>query len=178
VPSTQDEAVDVVDESDRVIGSATIGECLSKSLLHRAVAVLVVRSNGSVLLQQRGLKDSWQPGMWTLSCTGHVRKSESYAGAGNRELWEELGLRARILAKSKHRIPPIKEGDLVENEWVQLFVAPTESKVSIDPVEVEAVREVGPSELQTLVSRGPLTPDAKILLRSYASSGPSHRSCF
>jgi isopentenyldiphosphate isomerase len=90
--------------------------------------------------------------------------------AGNRELEEELGLRATIQARSKHRIPPIREGPLVENEWVQLFVTRTESELSIDPVEVQAVREVGPSELDALISRGPLTPDAKILLNAYASS--------
>lgn len=162
--------MDIVDESDGVIGSATVGECLSKGILHRAVAVLVVRTSGSVLLQQRSVNDDWHPGLWTVSCTGHVRKGETYEAAGRRELQEELGLQAHIQARSKHRIPPIREGPLVENEWVQLFVTRTESAVSIDPVEVEAVREVGPSELGALISRGPLTPDAKILLGSYASS--------
>ncbi len=161
--------VDVVDESDRVIGSATVGDCLSKGKLHRAVAVLVIRRKGSVLLQRRSTSDTWQPGLWTLSCTGHVRKGETYAGAGERELWEELGLRASLQTWSKHRIPPIREGDLVENEWVQLFVSRTESEVSMDPVEVQAVREVSPSELEAMVARGPLTPDAKILLKAYLS---------
>jgi isopentenyl-diphosphate Delta-isomerase len=162
--------VDIVDESDKVIGSATLGECLSKGIIHRAVAVLVVRSNGSVLLQQRSVKDDWHPGLWTVSCTGHVKEGETYDAAGRRELKEELGLQTPIEARSKHRIPTIREGPLVENEWVQLFVTRTESEVSIDPVEVEAVRVVDPSELAALISRGPLTPDARILLSAYASS--------
>ena len=50
--------VDVVDHEDRVVGVATIGRCLREGLVHRAVAVLVNRENGAVVLQQRSRNDS------------------------------------------------------------------------------------------------------------------------
>ena len=84
LPATEE--LDLVDEEDRVVGSATIEECLVKGILHRAVAVLVIRRDGRFVLQQRSKSDLWQPGLWTLSCTGHVKGGETYASAASREL--------------------------------------------------------------------------------------------
>ena len=64
--------VDLVDVRDRVVGNTTTAGCLKEGLLHRAVAVLVLRSSGTYVLQQRSRQDSWQPGLWTISSAGHV----------------------------------------------------------------------------------------------------------
>ncbi|HMD78774.1 MAG TPA: isopentenyl-diphosphate Delta-isomerase, partial [Nitrososphaerales archaeon] len=64
------EEVDLVDDDDLVIGSARLSDCLAKGLLHRAVAVLVLRRTGTVVLQRRSESDLWNPGLWTISCTG------------------------------------------------------------------------------------------------------------
>ena len=163
------EIVDLVDGDDRVVGRAALGECLEKGLLHRAVAVLVVRGNGNVLLQQRSKKDRWQPGLWTLSSTGHVRSGETYDAAAARELLEELGLKAEPKMVKKYLIPPISEGGLVEREWVSLYSVRTDSPVKADPGEVEGTREVGVPSLRRLLAGGTLTQDAFIMLTDYFS---------
>jgi isopentenyldiphosphate isomerase len=170
MPSAAEEVVDVVDDHDLVVGSATLAHCLSEGLLHRAVAVLVVRTNGSILLQRRSKQDRWQPGLWTLSCTGHVKRGEAYREAAVRELKEELGLRTPLRNSGKHKLPPITQDRLTEHEWIALFFAVTDAEVAIDRDELEAVKEVGPAELKGLLRGGPLTPDAKVLLRDYLSS--------
>ena len=167
-----EESVDLVDENDSAVGESTLGDCLKGGLLHRAVAVVVSRSDGKVLLQRRSRKDHWQPGMWTLSSTGHVRKGESYEGAAGRELDEERGLRSGLVNLGKYLIPPIKEGGLTEHEWVSLFAASTDAPVRADPVEVESVEEFDARGLRTMMEGTGLTPDSSMLLGEYLRLRP------
>ena len=162
-----DELVDLVDARDRVVGEATLERCLEKGLLHRAVAILVVRRNGAILLQQRSKHDRWHPGLWTISCTGHVRKGEAYDAAARRELLEELGVDEKPKLVKTYRLKPIVQGALTEHERVAFFTCRTESPVTPDPTELEAVREVSLPELRLLLRRGPLTPDAKLILTDF-----------
>lgn len=161
------EMVDLVDERDMVIGTASIRDCLEKGLLHRAVAVLVVRTNGELLLQQRSKRDAWHPGLWTLSSTGHVKAGETYHKAAGRELREELGFSAILSRLGTRLLPPIRSGGLTEREWVTLYVARTDKPCEIDRDEVEGVREVAPPQLRRMFREGSMTPDAVILLRDY-----------
>ena len=140
---------------------------LEGGLLHRAVAVLVVRRDGKMLLQQRSVHDRWQPGQWTLSATGHVGKGEPYDIAASRELFEELGIRATPRRLKKYLLPPITSGSLTEREWVALYIARSDGVASPDPVELEGVRELDVDELKVLLAEGGVTPDAAFLLREY-----------
>ena len=169
-----DEKVDRVDERDRPTGIVSLRYCLEKGLLHRAVAVLVLRSNGNILLQRRSKRDAWHPGLWTLSCTGHVRKGETYKDAARRESGEELGLQAPLESPMKLLLPPIKSRGLIEWEWVKLFIARSDEPATIDPVELESVEEVSPSRLRRMLVGRRLTPDAKILLRKFLDRSTRH----
>lgn len=159
--------MDLVDADDRVIGSSTIARCLEEGLLHRAVAVLVLRPGGAFVLQQRSRHDLWQPGLWTISSTGHVRKGEAYEDAARRELNEELGLEGELTPGRKYLLPPISEGELTEHEWVAFFTCRTDSPCRIDPVELESVREVTEEDLRGMLADGPLTRDARTILTDY-----------
>jgi isopentenyldiphosphate isomerase len=170
------ELVDLVDAHDGVIGTATIKECLEKGLLHRAVAVLVVRSDGGFLLQQRSRRDLWQPGLWTLSSTGHVKAGETYDSAAARELNEELGLAARLSRLKKYLLPPIQSGSLTEKEWVTFYVARSDLPCKIDPSEVEAAEEVDEPRLRRMFDDGSMTPDAVILMKEYLGRLRSSRA--
>ena len=178
----KDEAVDLVDREDRRVGTATLERCLREGLLHRAVAVLVIRSDGKVLIQVRSRKDHWQPGRWTLSCTGHVKAGEGYEHAARRELAEELGIKADVTPVTKLRLPRVRGRGSVEWEVVSLFTSRTDEPPSIDPVELDGVHALSPGELDELMDGRRLTPDAKIMLRAYRaliqgrpSSRPSRR---
>jgi 16S rRNA (adenine1518-N6/adenine1519-N6)-dimethyltransferase len=170
-----DESIDLVDGNDRVVGKASIRECLERGLLHRAVAILVIRSSGRILLQQRNKNDKWQPGLWTLSSTGHVKAGESYDKAAVRELEEELGVVSRLSRLNKYLLPPISAGGLTEREWVTLYTGKSDSPVTIDPVELEGVEEVDVIRARGMIVGGVLTPDAAFLLNEYlrkAAPGP------
>ena len=156
--------VDAIDIHDRKVGMATLAECLDEGLLHRAVAVLVFRKNGSLLLQRRSLSDMWHPGRWTLSCTGHVKAGESYARAARRELQEELGLRARLRLHRKILLPEIRSRGLTEWETTGVFACRSSSRVTIDRSELEEVAEVPLFRLRAMMKGRSLTPDARLIL--------------
>jgi isopentenyl-diphosphate Delta-isomerase len=164
---TKEERVDLVDEKDRVIGSANLGECLERGFLHRAIAVVVSRTDARIVLQQRSKKDEWHPGRWTLSCTGHVKRGEPYLVAAERELAEEIGIVAELALVGKYLIPPMKEKGLTEHEWVTLFTAVSDDSLTIDPVELEGAKEFTLSEVRRLLHGGTLTPDSVMLLAEY-----------
>ncbi len=168
--SPPDEQVDLVDESDRVVGTAALRECLERGLLHRAVCVIVRRSDGSVLLQRRSKKDLWHPGLWTLSSTGHVRKGEAREAAAGRELWEELGLRGNLSFHSSVLLAPIRSHGLTEREWVSVYTTETDDAPKIDPGEVDSVRALTVPQLNKMESSSRMTPDARIILRLYLDS--------
>ena len=170
------ETVDLVDESDEVVGSATIDVTLGRGLLHRAVAVVVRRGNGNIVLQRRSLSDRWHPGLWTLSSTGHVKTGEDYAGAAARELREELGLMPVLAPLGRLRVPPITDGELTENEWVSLFEADTDDECTIDKTEVDSVREYTPEGLGAMMRSGQMTPDSVTILMHYFAAKESNRS--
>ncbi len=59
-----DGVFDLVDEQDRVIGSATRKHCHQNiNMIHRAVHVLVFNSKGELFLQKRSLLKDINPGM-------------------------------------------------------------------------------------------------------------------
>lgn len=161
------ELVELVDVHDNAVGTSTVARCLEEGLLHRAVAVLVRRRRGTIVLQQRSKRDSWDPGLWTISSTGHVRSGESYEDAAGRELTEELGIGGELHLVRKYLLPPYSSGGQTEHEWVALFTCVTDDPCRIDPVEVEAVREVTEEDLLAMLADGPLTRDAKAILADY-----------
>lgn len=155
-----------------MVGVQTLEECLRDGVLHRAVAVLVARPDGRVVLQRRSRSDRWHPGLLTLSSTGHVRSGESYTSAAVRELREELGITAPLRSERKYLIPALTSGGLTEREWVSFFTAETASPVKADPVEVDSTEEVSVEDLKPLLEGDEVTPDAVIILRDHLRLGP------
>jgi len=93
----QDEELDVVDERDEIVGSASREEIHRRGLLHRSVHVFLVDGAGRIYLQKRSGWKKEHPLRWDSSASGHVLKGESYARAASRELAEELGIEAPVV---------------------------------------------------------------------------------
>jgi isopentenyldiphosphate isomerase len=130
----------------------------------------VLRTNSKVLLQQRSKRDLWHPGLWTLSCTGHVKSGETYREAAKRELDEELGLCSPLRAFTKLLLPPLTSGGLTEWEWVSVFVSKTDQTATVDPIELESVEDISLPRLRRMLLGSRLTPDAKVILQAFLKS--------
>lgn len=83
----------LVDETGKVIGSATRGKCHDGSkLLHPVVHLHVFDREGRLYLQKRPEWKDIQPGKWDTAVGGHVDFGEEILSALRREAKEELGL--------------------------------------------------------------------------------------
>ena len=86
------ELVDVVDERDQVVRTVTRAEMRAGRLMHRAVSIAVMSTDGRLLVHRRAdTKDVW-PGLWDIAAGGVVGAGEWYEDAARRELAEELGI--------------------------------------------------------------------------------------
>ena len=91
-PDPGEEVVDLVDESNRVIGKATRREVRAKNLLHRGVGIICTNSRGQVYVHRRTRTKDIFPGMYDMFVGGVVASGESAAQAARREILEELGI--------------------------------------------------------------------------------------
>jgi 16S rRNA (adenine1518-N6/adenine1519-N6)-dimethyltransferase len=92
VGQSPDEVFDVVDERDVVVGREFRREIHRRGLLHRAIHIFWLRSDGQLCLQRRSYAKDNCPGLLSSSCAGHVDSGEDYLRAAVRELHEELGI--------------------------------------------------------------------------------------
>lgn len=88
----RDELLDVVDEHDRVIGTAPRGEVYRRRLTHRCVMILVRDAEGRIFVHRRSADKLFAPGAHDVFVGGVVGAGESYAEAAVREAEEELGV--------------------------------------------------------------------------------------
>jgi len=88
-----DEILDIVDENDEVIGTATRKEVYEKKYCRRIVHVIIINDKNEILLQKRAKHLSFAPLYWTTSASGHVLSGDTYEAAAYRELQEEVGIK-------------------------------------------------------------------------------------
>ncbi|MGA2604303.1 MAG: NUDIX domain-containing protein [Verrucomicrobiia bacterium] len=87
-----EEIFDVVDNHDRVVGTAPRSDVHARKLRHRAVHVFLFNRKSELFVQKRSAtKDSF-PKCYDSSASGHLNSGEDYDACAARELEEELGL--------------------------------------------------------------------------------------
>lgn len=150
------ELFEIVDDNDKVIGTATRAECHGNpALIHRVVHVLVVNDRDDLLLQKRSPRKDIQPGKWDTSVGGHLDPGESYHDAALREMREELGLTGlplTFLYASKIR-------NEIESENVSTYLTRYDGEVRWNPDEIDAVRWWTAEEIEAAIGTGVFTPN-------------------
>jgi isopentenyldiphosphate isomerase len=158
-----DEMVDLVDEDDRVIGSAPRREVRRRNLLHRGVAVLCRNSAGEVYVHRRTEFKDVFPGMYDAFAGGVVASGESYEDAARRELAEELGVvgtELRPLVKQRYRGPDLQT-------WNAVFETVWDGPIIHQPEEVAWGAFLPVAELRRRLDTWRFVPDGLQALRYY-----------
>lgn len=130
--SPEEEALEVVDADDNVVGRETRAEIHRRGLLHRAVHLFVFNSAGAVYVQRRSSTKDRFPQFLDSSAAGHVDPGESYEHAAIRELREELGIEAEV-----REILRTPAAEITDNEHVVVYRVETDAGPVPDPDEVQ-----------------------------------------
>ncbi|HXY18167.1 MAG TPA: NUDIX domain-containing protein [Candidatus Nitrosopolaris sp.] len=90
------EALDLVDESDQVIGRVPIDQAHKEGKLHREVHVWLYTPKAELIWQCRGASKPMFASLLDATVGGHVTSGQTYEEAAIRELAEETGVIADI----------------------------------------------------------------------------------
>ena len=149
------EQVIVVDENDVVLGSMEKMEAHRNPVLHRAISVFIVNSEGEWLIQQRALGKYHSNGLWTNTCCSHPQPGESSLDAANRRLAEEMGLKAELTEKFHFIYREPLDNDLTEYELDHVFVGISDQLPSINASEVDSYKYIAYDDLKKDIETNP-----------------------
>lgn len=133
VAQSGEEMFDIVDENDRVTGSAPRAFVHVNKLWHRAVHMVALNSRGEIFLQKRSIWKDRNPGRWDSSSAGHVDSGETYEEAARREFREELGVECPPL----ERIGRLEPSPVTGWEFIEVYTTRHEGPFSPAAMEVE-----------------------------------------
>jgi len=131
-PAARQERFPVVDETDRVLRSASRAEVHGNNLLHRAVHILIFNKPGEVYLQKRSRWKDRYPLLWDSSAAGHVNTDEEYNDAANRELQEELGINVPL-----EKIVKLPASEGTDHEFIWLYCGRYDDGFKLNRSEIE-----------------------------------------
>lgn len=138
----------LVDANDKAIGTMEKIEVHEKGLLHRAVTVYIINSQGELLLQRRAKEKYHCGGLWSNTCCGHPYPQELTQEAAKRRLKEEMGMESDLspVLEICYELP-LSNG-LIEHEYGHIFFGVSDAKPVPDLQEAEEWRYVSLEELK------------------------------
>lgn len=144
------ELLDIVDEHDVVVGTATRKEVHTAHLRHRGVHTIVFDHQGRMALQLRSAAKRFCPLHWMTAASGHVQSGEDYEHAAMCETREELGvdLDLTFFSKDLFRDSEGKERFLVT------FTSTSEGPFAPNPDEVERVAFFTLEQIRSMIDQG------------------------
>jgi 16S rRNA (adenine1518-N6/adenine1519-N6)-dimethyltransferase len=113
------EIIDIVDQNDKVIGTAPRKGIHNTDQLHRASHIFLINSEGQIWLELRAMHCDNYPGHYSSSAAGHISSGEDYLTGALREAEEELGIEGLKL-QFKHKFTPTAES---MNEFISFYTA-------------------------------------------------------
>ena len=149
------EHVILVDENDNEIGTEEKIQAHKDAKLHRAFSIYVYNPKGQLLLQKRAAKKYHCRSLWSNTCCGHPRKSETVEQAVHRRLKEEMGFECELTKKFQFIYKsPFKNG-LTEHEFLHVFTGTYNEDPKINPEEADDFRWINMDELKQDIQNNP-----------------------
>ena len=164
-----EEIFPIVDDSGKVLGKATRGECHNGSrLLHPVVHLHVFNSLGEVYLQRRPDWKDIQPGKWDTAVGGHLDYGETPEEALRREVREELGITGFIPKRIGQYVFDSKR----ERELVYVNSAIYDGEIHPSQEELDGGRFWTMDEIRDAIGKGLLTPNFESEFQHFFLNNP------
>ena len=141
----------IVDENDNVVEYRDRRDVGTYDL-HRIVAIWITNDQGHVLLAQRALSMSNQPGVWGPAAAGTVAKGEEYIETAYRELSEEVGITDVVLTQSGKFMTDRPFG---ESRMCAVFTGNYRGELSLQTEEVASIRWMDADDIKYDVAKNP-----------------------
>jgi isopentenyl-diphosphate delta-isomerase len=145
----------LVDENDKETGLMGKTEAHEKGLLHRAVSVFIINSDGDWLLQRRALDKYHSAGLWTNTCCSHPLPGESAEDAAKRRLFEEMGMECDLAPLFNFTYREILENGLIEHELDYVFLGNADDIPVINHSEVAEFKYFNYREMDNDIKTNP-----------------------
>ena len=153
--ANEQEAVILVDESDRPVGIMEKMEAHRRALLHRAFSVFIFNSMGEMLLQQRAKEKYHSAGLWTNACCSHPRPGEDTREAAIRRLREELGFSTELEKLFEFTYRSAFDNGLTEYEFDHVFIGKYDREITPNGAEVSDYRFLSFPAIETEMEVAP-----------------------
>jgi len=151
-----EEVVEWIGDDGAVLGVVARRRMRADVLRHRAVYVVVTRTDGRLVVHRRAdHKDVW-PGRWDVCFGGVVAVGETWDAAAARELAEEAGIEGADLV----RIGSFDHRDLDVAVQGVVFRVVTDDRVVPVDAEVAEVAEVAAGDLAEWLAATDVCPDS------------------
>lgn len=127
--------------------SSSRSEAHKKGLYHRSIHLWIITPSGELLIQKRSMNKSAHPGLWDISCAGHVESGDTTESTVIKEAKEELGLDLsedkilycrRILTQNIH-----KSGEYIDNEFIDVFLTVKDVRIESLIHDENEVSDIG-----------------------------------
>ncbi len=159
------EVLDIVDENDNVIGTATKDHILKQNLIHRGVVIFIFNSKGEIFVHKRTADKKIYPNMWSMTCGGSAVSGEDFLEAAKRETTEETGVKnpkLEFLFMDRYR-------SKLDNVIADVYKLKFDGNIKIEKKEIEKGFFISVEELKELIKKEPFCPDALQYFKKYGS---------
>jgi len=113
---------------------------------HHAVDIWILNSHRELLLQKRSKQKESFPGLWEVSCSGHISAGEESRTSALREIKEEIGLdvteeELKFLFTSKESCVT-NNGTFINNEFKDVYLVEKDVEIKDLNLDLSEVSEV------------------------------------
>lgn len=150
------ERLDIVDENNNIVTTATRNNILKHNLIHRGVVIFIFNSKGEIFIHKRTANKKIYPGMWNMTCGGSVVSEENFFKGAIRETTEETGIKnpkLEFLFMDRYK-------SILDNVIAAVYKLKFNGNIKIQKEEIEKGFFVSIRELKKLIKRERFCPDA------------------
>ncbi|MFA6917876.1 MAG: NUDIX domain-containing protein [Candidatus Gracilibacteria bacterium] len=157
------EYFDILDENGKQTGKTKLrAEVHRDGDWHKSVDIWIINPKDEVLIQKRSAQKESYPGLWEVSCSGHVNSGESSLDSAIRELMEELGVsvpkeKLQFLFEDKET-NITNNGTFINNEFKEVYLLELDLEIEdyhVQKEEVETVKYINSTELENSIKQNP-----------------------